>query len=90
MLGRDVQRLEVVPRVFHLRPFGRRETQPAHDLLQLVDRLRDRMQPAQPQADAGHRGIERGTVENDRIVGLRATVHMCSRTGSFASSAAAS
>ena len=39
-------------------PSATREAQPAHDLLQLVDRLRDRVQMAQPRADAGHRGIE--------------------------------
>ena len=50
---------EVVPGVFHFRPVGHAEPQPAHDLLQLVDRLRDRVQPAQPGADAGNRGVER-------------------------------
>ena len=58
VLGRDVQGLEVVPLVLDLRPLGHGEPQPAHDLLQLLDRLRDRVQMAQAGADAGHRGIE--------------------------------
>ena len=58
MLRRDVQGLEIVPGVFHLRPLGHAEPQPAHDLFQLFDRLRDRMQAAQTGADSGHRGIE--------------------------------
>ena len=58
MLQGDVQGLEIVPGVFDLRPVGHGEAQPAHDVLQLLDRLRDRVQMAQPRADAGHRGIE--------------------------------
>ena len=58
MLERDVERLEVVPLVFDLRPLGRREAEPAHDVLQLFDRLRDRMQPADAERLAGQRRIE--------------------------------
>ena len=58
MFGRDVQGLEIVPRVLHFRPVGHAEAQPAHNLLQFIDCLRDRVQPAQPGTNAGHRRIE--------------------------------
>ncbi len=39
-------------------PVGHREAEPAHDLLQLLDRLRDRMKMAEPRPRAGQRRIE--------------------------------
>ena len=45
----DVERLEVVPLVFDLGPIGDRETEPAHDVFEFFDRLRDRMEMAEPQ-----------------------------------------
>ena len=49
MLRRNVERLEVVPLVFDLGPVGHGEAQPAHDVFELVDRLRDRMQMPEPR-----------------------------------------
>ena len=43
MCGRDVEGLEVVPLVLDLRPVGHGEAEPAHDVLQFLDRLRDRV-----------------------------------------------
>ena len=44
------ERLEVVPLVFDFGPAGHGEAEPAHDVLELFDRLRERMQMAEPQA----------------------------------------
>ena len=59
MIGRDVQGLEVVPLVFDLRTVGHGESEPAHDLFQFLDRLRDRMEMAERRPRAGLRRIER-------------------------------
>ena len=56
---RNVQRFEVVPLVFDLRTFGDGEAEPAHDLLELFDGLRDRMQPAEERPAARFGDIER-------------------------------
>jgi hypothetical protein len=60
MCRRDIERLEVMELVFDLGPVGDRETEPAHDLLQLLNCLRNRVEPAQAARGAGQRGIERG------------------------------
>ena len=59
MVGRDIQRLEIVPFVFDFRPVGDGESQPAHDLFQFFDRLRDRMQMAERGPRTGLRRIKR-------------------------------
>jgi hypothetical protein len=58
MIGRNVERLEIVPLVLNLRPVGDREAQPPHNVLQLLDRLRDRVQMAEPQRLARNGRIE--------------------------------
>ena len=59
MRPRDVERLEVVPLVLDLRALDGREAEPAHDVLHLLDRLRDRVQMAEAQRRAGQRRVER-------------------------------
>ncbi len=58
MIGRDIERLEVVPFILDLRPIGHRETEPPHDFLEFLDRLRERMEMADPRANAGDCRIE--------------------------------
>ena len=58
MSRRDVECLKVVPLVLDLGTAGSREAQPAHDLLQVLDRLRDGVQVAQPHGRSGERRVE--------------------------------
>ncbi len=59
MRGRNVQRFEVMPLIFDLGAHGHGEAEPAHDLFEFFDRLRQRMQPAQPFCSSGQGAIER-------------------------------
>ena len=58
MVFGDVKRLEVVPLVLDLGALGDREAEPPHDVLQLVDRLRERVLLAQPHRCARQRQVE--------------------------------
>src|SRR5688500_2551526 len=58
MLSRDIERFEVMVLVLDLRTVGGRKAEPAHDLFQLFDRLRDRVQPADAERLAGKGRIE--------------------------------
>ena len=58
MIVRNVEGLEIVPLVLDLRPVGGREAEAAHDVLQLFDRLRDRVQPTKAEGLAGDGDVE--------------------------------
>ena len=53
MVERNVQRVEVVPFVFELRAVDNFKSEPANDLSELANGLRERMQPAQMDRRAG-------------------------------------
>jgi hypothetical protein len=56
----DIKRLEIVPVIFDLRTLGSGEAETSHDIFDLANRLRDRVQFANPVRLAGQRGIELG------------------------------
>src|SRR2546423_15197474 len=77
MLGWNVERLEVMPLVLDFWSISRREAEPAHDVFQLLDRLRNRVQPSQPKRHAGQSEVElragflRSALRGDPLLGGR-------------------
>ena len=72
MFERDIQGLEIVPLVFHLRAIDRGEPQASHQVFEFLDRLRERMQVPQPRPDSRHGGIEARTVGGRSCAGGQA------------------
>ena len=58
MIGRDVQRLEVMKVILDLRPLGDLEARTPENLLDAQTRLRDRVQSAGALAPSGQRDID--------------------------------
>jgi hypothetical protein len=57
MIFWDVEGDKVVPLILDLRPFGDGETESPHDLLEMLDGLRDRVDDTDARAKAGQRRI---------------------------------
>ncbi len=81
MLQGDVQGVEVVPAVLDLGALGHHEPQPAHDVLQLLGRLRDRVQVAQAKSPAGHGRVEVRWRERSRASETRLSCPQLARVG---------
>ena len=58
MMRREIQRLEVVPVVFDLGTVGEVEAEPREDLVDALERARDRMQAAALAVAAGQRDVD--------------------------------
>ena len=66
MVGRDIQRLEVMPLVFNFGAQRDGEAEPPHDVLEFLDGLSDGMQPSQAEGTARNRGVEIAIADHAR------------------------